>query len=177
MVADAGRTVTEVVKEAGGTIGEAIRVSKVAMMDTVAGGRIGSYLHHNAAVGVLVEMLCGTDAVAQHDAVTDLGRALAEHVAATNPLAVDKDGVPAALVESEQRIAEEQAKATGKPEAIAVKIATGKVEAFFRDNTLVGQPWVREPGKTIAELVKESGTKAGGPITVTRFVRFKLGEA
>jgi elongation factor Ts len=177
MANDAGRTVTDIVKEAGGTIGEAIRVSKVAMMDTTAGGRIGSYLHHNAAVGVLVEMLCGSEAAAQHESIGELGKALAEHVAATNPLAVDKSGVPADMVEREQRIAEEQAKATGKPEAIAVKIASGKVDAFFRDNTLVGQPWVREPGKTIAELVAESGKKAGGTVTVTRFTRFKLGEA
>jgi elongation factor Ts len=84
--------------------------------------------------------------------------------------------VPADVVEREQRIAEEQARASGKPDAIVEKIATGKVEAFFRDNTLLGQPWVREPGKTIAELVRELGTKAGGAVTVTRFVRFKLGE-
>jgi elongation factor Ts len=177
MVAEPGKTVTDVVKEAGGTIGEAIRVSKVAIMDTVPGGRIGAYLHHNAAVGVLVEMLCGSEAVAAHDEVGTLGKALAEHVAATNPLAVDKTGVPADVIEREQRIAEEQAKATGKPEAIAVKIATGKVEAFFRDNTLVGQPWVREPGKSIAELIAETGKKAGGTVSVARFTRFKLGEA
>ncbi|MCU0648987.1 MAG: translation elongation factor Ts [Gemmatimonadaceae bacterium] len=177
MAAEPGKTVTDVVKEAGGTIGEAIRVSKVAILDTVAGARFGSYLHHNAAVGVLVDMHCGSEAVAAHEEIATLGKALAEHVAATNPLAVDRTGVAADIVEREQRIAEEQAKASGKPEPIAVKIATGKVEAFFRDNTLVGQPWVREPGKTIAELIAETGKKAGGTVTVTRFVRFKLGEA
>jgi elongation factor Ts len=177
MASEPGRTVTDIVKEAGGTIGEAIRVSKVAIMDTTAGGRIGSYLHHNSAVGVLVEMLCGTDAVAQHEAVAELGKALAEHVAATNPLAVDKDGIAADIVEREKRIAEEQAQASGKPAAIIEKIATGKVEAFYRDNTLLGQEWVREAGKKISELVAESGKKAGGAITVTRFTRFKLGEA
>jgi elongation factor Ts len=177
MVAEPGKTVTDVVKEAGGTIGEAIRVSKVAILDTKAGGRIGSYLHHNAAVGVLVEMLADSEGVAQHEALGELGKALAEHVAATNPLAVDKDGIAADVVEREKRIAEEQAQASGKPEAIVQKIAIGKVEAFYRDNTLLGQEWVREPGKKIAELVAETAKKAGGAITVTRFTRFKLGEA
>jgi elongation factor Ts len=92
-----------------------------------------------------------------------------------NPIALDKSGIPAADVDRERRIAEDQARQSGKPEAMIEKIAAGKLEAFFKDNSLLSQPWVREPKKTITELVRETAKAAGTEITVTRFSRFAVG--
>ncbi|HUX32680.1 MAG TPA: translation elongation factor Ts [Gemmatimonadaceae bacterium] len=144
---------------------------------TTTEGIIGHYLHHNGKVAVLVEVNCETDFVARTEDFQALARSLAEHIAAASPLAVDKDGIPAATVESERRIAEEQTRASGKPEAMVTKIVDGKIEAFFKDVTLMNQPWVREPKKTIGDLVKEVAAKTGENIQVRRFVRYQLGEA
>lgn len=144
---------------------------------TTTEGIIGHYLHHNGKVAVLVEVNCETDFVARTEDFQALARSLAEHIAAASPLAVDKDGIPAATVESERRIAEEQTRASGKPEAMVTKIVDGKIEAFFKDVTLLNQPWVREPKKTIGDLVKEVAAKTGENIQVRRFVRYQLGEA
>ena len=140
-------------------------------------GVIGSYIHHNGKVGVLVEVNCETDFVARTDDFKTLVKAIAEHIAATNPMAVDKEGVPAETVERERRIAEEQVKASGKPAHIVPKILEGKMEAFYKDNTLLGQPWVRDDKKSIGELIKETSGKLGENIQVRRFVRYQLGEA
>jgi elongation factor Ts len=89
---------------------------------------------------------------------------------------VDKDGVPAEKVEVERRIAEEQAKASGKPENIVQRMVEGKVEAYYKDNCLIYQPWIREPKKSIGDLIKEASAKVGENIQVRRFVRFQMGE-
>ncbi len=139
-------------------------------------GLISSYIHHNGKVGVLVEVNCETDFVARTDDFKNLVRYIAENIAASAPMAVDKDGISPDVVERERRIAEEQVRASGKPEKIIPKILEGKMEAFFNDNTLVGQPWVRDDKKTIGELIKEMSGKVGENIKVRRFVRFQLGE-
>jgi len=139
-------------------------------------GLVGSYLHHNGKLGVLVEVNCETDFVARNPEFQQLVRQLAEHIAAAAPLAVDKDAVPADKVEKERRIFEEQVRASGKPENMIDKIVTGKVEAYYKDVALLHQAWVREPKKTIGDLVKETSAKLGEAIQVRRFVRFQLGE-
>jgi len=139
-------------------------------------GLVGSYPHHNGKLGVLVEVNCETDFVARNPEFQQLVRQLAEHIAAAAPLAVDKDAVPADKVEKERRIFEEQVRASGKPENMIDKIVTGKVEAYYKDVALLHQAWVREPKKTIGDLVKETSAKLGEAIQVRRFVRFQLGE-
>ena len=139
-------------------------------------GLITSYIHHNGKVGVMVEVNCETDFVARTDDFKQLAREIALHIASAAPLAVDRDAIPADKIEVERRIAEEQARATGKPDAIVKKIAEGKVEAFFKDVTLMNQPWIREPKKTIGDLVKEASAKMGENIQVRRFVRYQMGE-
>ncbi|HVZ77770.1 MAG TPA: translation elongation factor Ts [Gemmatimonadaceae bacterium] len=172
-------------EETNGNIDQAIeylRKKGIAKAEKRAGrsaseGLIGSYIHHNGKVAVLVELNCETDFVARTDDFKDLARHLAEHVAATAPLAVDADGIPAEKIEAERRIAEEQTRASGKPEAMIAKIVDGKVNAFLKEVTLLNQPWVRDGGKTVGELVKEVSAKTGENIQVKRFVRFQLGEA
>ncbi|HET7630835.1 MAG TPA: translation elongation factor Ts [Gemmatimonadaceae bacterium] len=143
---------------------------------TTSEGIIGHYVHHNGRVAVLVELNCETDFVARTEDFRELAKHVAEHVAATAPLAVDRDGIPAEKIESERRIAEEQTRAAGKPEAMLQKIVDGKIEAFFKDVTLLAQPWVREPKQTIGDLVKAVSAKTGENIQVKRFVRYQLGE-
>lgn len=139
-------------------------------------GIVGSYIHHNGKVGVMVEVNCETDFVARTDDFKQLVKYIAEHIAAAAPLGVDKDTVPSDKVESERRIFEQQVKESGKPENLIQKIVDGKIEAYYKDVALVHQAWVREPKKTIDELIKETSAKVGENIRVRRFVRFQLGE-
>ncbi len=139
-------------------------------------GLVGSYIHHNGKIGVLVEVNCETDFVARTEDFQQLVKTIAEHIAAAAPLGVDKSEVPAEAVDRERRIAEEQARESGKPDAIVQKMVEGKVEAFYKDVVLMSQPWIREPKKSIADLVKETSSKLGENIQVRRFARFQLGE-
>jgi len=140
-------------------------------------GVIGSYIHHNGKIAVLVEINCETDFVARTEDFQQLGKYLAEHVAAAAPLAVDKDQVPQEKVESERRIFVQQVKDEGKPEHMIDKIVEGKIQAFYKDVALMHQMWVRDPKKSIGDLVKEVSAKTGENVQVRRFVRYQLGEA
>ena len=107
-------------------------------------------------------------------------KSIAEHIAAgvpTVPLAVSKEGVPADVVERERRIFEEQAQASGKPANIVQKMVDGRLEKYYKEVTLLEQPWVRDDSRTVGELVKEASAKTGENIVVRRFARFQLGEA
>lgn len=170
--------------ETGGDIEKAIellRTRGIAKAEKRAGrqakeGIVGHYLHHNGKLAVLVEINCETDFVARTDDFKGLSRALAEHIAAAAPLAVDRDQIPADKLATERRIAEEQARATGKPDNIVAKIAEGKVESYVKEVTLLNQAWVRDPAKTVGDLVREVSAKTGENVQVRRFVRFQLGE-
>jgi elongation factor Ts len=124
----------------------------------------------------MVEVNCETDFVARTDDFRALAREIALHIASAAPVAVDKEGVPAETIEAERRIAEEQAKASGKPANIIEKMVTGKVEKYYEQHCLVQQAWVREPDKKIGDLIKEASAKLGEHIQVRRFVRFQMGE-
>ena len=140
---------------------------------------ISSYIHHNGKVGVLVEVNCETDFVARTDDFKQLAKSIAEHIAGspTPPIAVDKDQVPAEKVEQERRIYAEQVKQSGKPDNLVEKIVAGKIDAFYKDVTLLNQPWIRDDKKTIGDLVKEMSAKTGENIQVRRFARLQIGEA
>jgi elongation factor Ts len=161
---------------------ELLRSKGAAKADKRAGrqtkeGMIASYIHHNGKIAVLVELNCETDFVARTEDFQQLGKSIAEHVAAAAPIAVDKDQVPQDKVDSERRIFVEQVKAEGKPEHMIDKIVEGKVQAFYKDVALMHQAWVRDPKKTIGDLVKETSAKTGENVQVRRFVRYQLGEA
>jgi elongation factor Ts len=141
-------------------------------------GLIGTYIHHNGKLGVMVEVNCETDFVARTDDFKNLVKSIAEHIAGTPtpPIAVDKDQIPADKVENERRIFSEQVKESGKPAHLVDKIVEGKIEAFYKEVSLLNQLWVRDDKKTIGELVKEVSGKTGENIQVKRFVRFQMGE-
>jgi elongation factor Ts len=176
VAAEDGKTLDTVVKERSAKLGEVVNVRRVTRYAATSGA-VGMYTHHNAKVGVLVEASLGNAAVATTEPVQAMLKAIAEHAAAMNPLALDRTGIAPELVEKEKRIAEDQARESGKPEAMIEKIAAGKLEAFFKDMSLVSQPWVREPKKTITDLIRETGKTAGTEIAATRFIRFALGDA
>jgi elongation factor Ts len=172
-------------EETNGDIDKAVenlRKRGVAKAEKRAGratseGTIGSYVHHNGKIAVLVELNCETDFVARNEEFQQVARYLAEHVAAAAPIAVDKDQVPKEKIEQERRIFTEQVRQSGKPENMIEKIVEGKIEAFYKDVALMHQAWVRDPKKTIGDLVKELSAKTGENIQVRRFVRYQLGEA
>ena len=171
-------------EETGGDLDKAVEMLRskgAAKADKRAGrqtkeGVIGSYIHHNGKIAVLVEINCETDFVARTEDFQQLGKSLAEHIAAAAPLAIDKDQVPQEKVDSERRIFVEQVKAEGKPDHMIEKIVEGKVQSFYKDVALMHQAWVREPKKTIGDLVKEVAGKTGENIQVKRFTRYQLGE-
>jgi elongation factor Ts len=153
----------------------AAKAAKRAERETKEGA-IGSYIHMAGKIGVLVEVGCETDFVAKNDAFQDLVRDLAMHIAAAAPVAVSRDEVPAETVERERNVYREQVRESGKPEKIWDKIVDGKLDKFFAESTLLGQPYVKNPDQTVEELITEVSAKTGEKIEVRRFTRYALGE-
>ena len=139
-------------------------------------GLIQAYIHQGSRLGVLLEVNCETDFVARTDDFQEFVKDVAMHIAASQPLAVEREGIPADAVERERAIFLEQAKNEGKPEHIAEKIVDGRMEKFYQENCLMEQVFVKNPDQTIGELVTEITAKIGEKITVRRFERFVLGE-
>ena len=169
---DAGKTVADVVKEASGKTGENVVLRRYARFET--DGIIGSYVHHNGRVAVLVDVVGGAG-----DSVKALARSVAEHIAAgvpKVPLGVNREEIKSEIIDRERRIYEEQARTAGKPEAMIGKIVDGQVNKFYAENTLLDQPWVRDDSKTIRQLVSEASKESGSTLTVRRFARFQMGE-
>ena len=140
-------------------------------------GTIGSYIHHNGKVAVLLELNSETDFVAKNPEFQQLARDLAMHVASTAPLAVSADQIPAEDVERERQVYLAQVAEEGKPENIRPKIVEGKLAKWFKDSTLMEQQFVKDPERTIKELVDTASAKTGEKISVARFVRFQVGGA
>src|SRR5690606_19669091 len=126
-------------------------------------GTIGSYVHSNGRLGVLVEVQCETDFVSRNETFQQLARDLAMHIAAMNPLAVAPEEIPAEVVERERAVYLEQVRQEGKPENMHEKIVEGKLRRFYQEQTLMDQVFVKDPAgkQTIRELVQEAATKTG----------------
>ena len=139
-------------------------------------GAVHAYIHAGGKIGVLLEVNCETDFVARTDGFQELVHDVAMHIAAANPQYVRRDEVSKDHLEREREVYRAQAKEQGKPDKILDKIVDGKVEKFFADVCLLEQPFVKDPDKTIEELVKEKIGTIGENISVRRFVRYQLGE-
>jgi elongation factor Ts len=164
---DAG-SLADSLKQLTGTIGENIVLRRYARFG--GSGAVGAYVHHNGKVGTLVEVAGLSGEPGQQ-----LARTVAEHITAgvpTIPVAVTRDDVPAALVDRERRIFAEQAAASGKPANIVEKMVQGRVDKFYKEVTLLDQPWVRDDSKAIRDLVKA----AGPGVSIRRFARFQIGQ-
>ncbi len=139
-------------------------------------GVVGHYIHMGGKVGVLVEVNCETDFVARTDGFQALAKEIAMHVAAADPRFVSRDQVPGAELEKEKDIYRGQFAESGKPAQVIEKIVDGKLGSFFAQVCLLEQPSVRDPAVTIQQMLQAATAKTGENITVSRFVRFKLGE-
>jgi len=137
-------------------------------------GSIGSYIHAGGKLGVLVEINCESDFVAKTADFQTLIKEIAMQIAAANPRCVKREDLSPEIIAQERQIY--VAQAAGKPEAVVTKIVEGKLEKFFRDACLMEQSWIRDPNRTIADLLGENVGKLGEKIEIRRFVRFQLGE-
>jgi len=139
-------------------------------------GIIYSYIHTGAKLGVLLEINCESDFVAKTEDFKVFAKNIAMHVAATNPAGLNPEDVDQAVVEKEKEIFRAQMLEQGKPENIIDKIVEGKVEKFYKDVCLMSQQYVKDPQKTITDVLKETIGKLGENIQIKRFVRFQIGE-
>ena len=138
-------------------------------------GLVESYIHPGGRVGVLMEVNCETDFVARTDDFKALVRNLAMQVAATRPLCVRREEVPADLVAKEREIFAEQMRIEGKPANVIEKIVEGKLGRFFSEQCLLEQPYIRDTERTVDQLIKDTIAKIGENVVVRRFSRFELG--
>lgn len=140
-------------------------------------GLIGSYVHSNGKIAVLVEVGCETDFVARTDDFKTLVRDLAMHIAASNPLAVRREEIDPNMVARERTLMAAQVAEMGKPAAVVEKIIEGKLEKWYADNALMEQPFVKDPDRKISDVVSGVIAKLGENIQVRRFARLALGES
>jgi elongation factor Ts len=169
-------TVNEEITKLIGSIGENMTLRRTAAL-SVDDGVVASYVHNAAApgmgkIGVLVALQSAGDA----NKLQSVGRQLAMHVAAASPLAVNVDELDAAVVARERAVFAEQARESGKPEAIIDKMVEGRLRKFYQEAVLVQQAFVIDPEKTVEQALKAAEAEVGAPVKVTGFVRFALGE-
>jgi elongation factor Ts len=170
--------------EAGGDLAKAEEVLRKKGLSAAAKkssraateGAVASYIHMGGKIGVLVEVNCETDFVARTEGFQLLVKDLAMQIAASAPLYVRREDVPAAVIQKEMDIARAQAREQKKPDAIVEKIATGKVEKYYGEVVLLEQPFVKDDKKKIQDVLTEAIAKIGENIQVRRFARYVLGE-
>ena len=139
-------------------------------------GIILPYIHPGAKLGVLLEINCETDFVANTDDFKNLSKDIAMHIAASAPMSVSREEIPQATLEREKEIYADQARQSGKPENIIEKMTEGRINKFYQENVLLEQTFVKDPDKTVADLITETVAKLGENILISRFSRFQLGE-
>ena len=139
-------------------------------------GIILPYIHPGAKLGVLLEINCETDFVANTDDFKNLSKDIAMHIAASAPMSVSREEIPQETLEREKEIYADQARHSGKPENIIEKMTEGRLNKFYQENVLLEQTFVKDPDKTVADLITETVAKLGENILISRFSRFQLGE-
>ena len=140
-------------------------------------GLVYSYIHAGGRLGVMIEVNCETDFVAKTDGFVELCHNLAMQVAATNPISLDKDSVPEDVINKEKEIFTEQAKSSGKPDNIIEKMVEGRLSKFFQENCLMEQAYIKDSDKKIADLMTETIATLGENITISKYIRFAVGES
>ena len=167
-------TLEEMLTEKIAKIGEKLSFRRFERFCVPKGaGLIASYIHMGGKIGVLVAL---EGVGPENEAVTALAKDIAMQVAAANPTYICRDDVPASVVAHEKMIYKEQAKASGKPDNVLDKIATGKLEKFFGDFCIIEQAFIKDPDKKVGQLLSEAGKAAGKEITIKSFARFQVGE-
>ena len=172
-------------QEASGDLDKAfdiLRKSGIAKAQKKAGrsakdGNVIAYIHPGSKLGVLLEINCETDFVSNTDDFQQLGKDIAMHIAATNPLGVKREDISKNVLDKEKEIYIEQAKQTNKPDNIIEKMVEGRVNKFFKENILLEQDFVKDSTQTIEDLVTTAVSKLGENIVISRFSRFQLGDS
>ena len=139
-------------------------------------GLVHSYIHAGGRLGVLLEINCETDFVAKTEGFSDLAHNLSMQIAATNPLAIDREYVSESILKREKDIYIEQAKSSGKPDDIIEKMVNGRLNKFYQENCLLEQNFIKDPDKILQDIITETIATLGENITVNRYVRFAIGE-
>jgi elongation factor Ts len=160
---------------------EWLRIKGITRADAKAGrvaaeGLVGSYIHMGGKIGVLIEINCESDFVARNEEFQQLVKDVAMHIAASNPRFVRREEVDAHSLEREREVQKGKLKEEGKPEKMWDKILEGKMTKWYQEVCLLDQPFVKDPDKTVSQLVAEKVAKIGENIQVRRFVRFQVGE-
>ncbi len=171
-----GKTVSASITDAIATIGENMNLRRAAQL-SVGEGTIASYMHNSVAPGLgKIGVLVGMQSAADPERLAELGRQVAMHVAASNPVSVSRDDVDAALVERERQVLIEQARDSGRPENIIEKMVEGRMRKFYEESVLLEQAFVIDPDKSVGKAIEELAKELGTPVTCTGFVRMELGE-
>lgn len=171
-----GKSVADTIKDAIAHIGENMTLRRAAKL-SVEDGVVATYVHNAAAEGLgKLGVLVALQSTGNKEALTAIGRQVAMHIAATNPLAVRSEEVDAAVAERERNVFIEQARESGKPEAIIEKMVDGRMRKFFEEVALLSQAFVINPDLTVAAALKEAEKDVGAPIEITGMVRLLLGE-
>lgn len=144
---------------------------------TTSQGSVGSYIHMGGKIGVLVEVNCESDFVARTDQFTALVKEIAMHIAAADPKYLRREEVPPEVLEKEKDIYRAQFAQSGKPANVIEKIVEGKLDSYYSQVVLLDQPFIRDPATKVSQVIAEAAAKTGENITVSRFARFKVGEA
>jgi len=175
----------EALKSCDGDIGKAVDYLRKKGIATAkkrggrvtAEGQIQSYIHGGGKIGVLVEVNCETDFSAKTEDFTEFVKNIAMQIAATNPVAIDREGIPADVLDKEKDIYATQAKESGKPEKVVDKIVEGKMKKFYTEACLMEQAYVKNTDITVQDLLNDLMAKTGENILIRRFARFQLGES
>jgi elongation factor Ts len=171
-----GKTVENAVTDAVATIGENMTLRRSAVL-SVDAGAVGTYIHGAVAPGLgKIGVLVALKSSGQADKLGALGRQIAMHVAAASPLAVDVDRLDPQVVARERAVFAEQARESGKPETIIAKMVEGRVRKFYEEAVLPKQAFVMDPERTVETVLHDAAKEVGGPVAVTDFVAFRLGE-
>ena len=174
--ADSGSSVADTLKEMVGSIGENMTLRRTAHLGA-DNGVVASYMHNQAAAGLgKIGVIVALESTGDANALKAFGKQVAMHIAAANPQAVDTDSLDQDLVERERMVLTEQAKESGKPEAVIEKMVEGRLRKFFEEVVLLQQPFVHDPDNTVAKAMEAAAKDAGAPIKITGFYRFALGE-
>jgi elongation factor Ts len=172
-------------EESNGDIEKAITVlrkkgharAKDKMERRAKEGAVGSYIHLNGKIGVLVEVNCESDFVARNEEFQGLVKNIALHIAAANPQYVSSEDIPQEILEEEKDIIREQFKDSGKPPEIVDKIVQGKLSKFYQEACLLDQPYIKEDKMAVKELVTSFIAKFGENVVIRRFARYELGQS
>lgn len=171
-----GEKVGDTLTEAIHIIGENMQISNFKRLEIEGTGALVPYIHMNGRIGVLVGFTFNNEATATDERFLAMGKDVAMQIAATNPVSLDKDSVPADIREHEFEIYKAQAAESGKPENIQEKIATGRMEKFYKENCLVEQEFVKDPDTTVGAYIAKCAKEIGDDIKVVSFARTELGE-